>query len=174
MSQQEKESRYSGLLPCAAAGGFLRGVTGSFWFWVWQRNDVIVVQFILLHSCVEDRAWAGIRVSRRPGIAESYIPGSCADNSRVVTLQKFFTNLLVLLLSYKGESIERTCQRERSTQRIPARNILFTLQIMQKLVSYFRRHYSIRNVCCLAKHSQSKLLSIQDFTVYFTIPLQCC
>lgn len=84
-------------LPGPADGGLLREVTACLRFGVRKRDDIIVLTPVLVHSCVEDAAAGG--AGSQPGIVQHRNRGSCADNSRVVTLHELFVHLLVPLLS---------------------------------------------------------------------------
>lgn len=83
--------------PGPADGGLLREVTAPLGFGVRQRDDVIILAPVLVHSCVEGAAGGG--AGSQAGVVQHWDGGSGADNSGVVTLHELFIHLLVPLLS---------------------------------------------------------------------------
>lgn len=84
-------------LPGPADGGLLREIADCLGLGVGERDDIIVLAPVLVHGRVEDAAGGG--AGSHPGIVQPGDCGSCADNSRVVTLHELFVHLLVPLLS---------------------------------------------------------------------------
>lgn len=89
---QQSEAMF---LPGPTDGGLLREIRSCLGFGVRKRDDIIILAPVLVHGCVEDAAGGG--AGSEPGVVQDR--GSCADNSRVITLHELFIHLLISLLS---------------------------------------------------------------------------